>query len=1029
MPEQGDLPVPNQPPGKRKGWNPIKNWLSTRRGEVPSDPALEAQYSTLKTALADCDRLIPKQGLEIWDGGLHGTRMRKQKEFTPKGAVERVRRSLGARFTNPVEQTQILESTNNFLSLLASNVDPKDYDTVPLGQLDRFLAGYPNNMLSRLGENASAETMAEIVRIGTHTVEHHVEEKSKYPDGWPMFHPNGALGTAALLVGEAIPAAVANSKTNQRTILANFGQAAQSLSSYRLVDTIESYERFTAGSQKLSSPEEIQASMLQMESVIRDIDPEIVEHQFKQDQVQAIMDTVEAVTKALPDTTPQEVLTVINGAVTDRLKTVHESDRIAGHLFIGQGVKVVTRGVRTAIERGDFTMDKFIEVVNQQTEVTGEVVRQLNAGRTGRNDRETDDWRSIDMVLDRNVVQRIIDVSEATHGQLTTQEIITWIKGSRTPIWDETWRLEGMLVTAELVAKQAQNHGLSQESAGLVAQTIRPLDQLPGVAFNRGSLRVREFLLREGLKLPANELSGSLLAVHRSYADLLSDREAVDHQPIRAPESETRAIQLERGFEFASGVDLLRERILRAFLTDTNRATQITRGCALMEDVYRTNIFDERPFERVQEIFASFRDPVNIDTFLNGLGRLTDIYDEQGNIGQRQLVKDALAFVLNTDDPTETLIRLFEGNANSVRSAAWFGRLVGENKTNLSLLDSESAIAMLTTSNQNEGASLPSQSTELVHQATTTDLVSRVIDSSVSLGKALQAYMVAHGGGEEGLQAVKEKIGSLELSTAEDAQAFLPAIASAMSKFFHVSPAELQAHMVSVQPISGVINEAAKRNPIAGAILRISSVLGGGEVPHMAYAPGTNAIFINEKNPKNYSVDELGEEVAHWARELARPNEEDSDPAVHEFFGFLGRRIVRKALGLPDVTTKPEDLAEGIKGYQESILDAERFPSMIDTGFEARLRSTYAHLMGYVAASNIPLDEISDDLIRIGEQEVKNTYLNQYGLQEDWFRKEEQRIREFFRQQTRRASFGEPVSEAALNKMLNALRDAQSGPR
>lgn len=93
-----------------------------------------------------------------------------------------------------------------------------------------------------------------------------------------------------------------------------------------------------------------------------------------------------------------------------------------------------------------------------------------------------------------------------------------------------------------------------------------------------------------------------------------------------------------------------------------------------------------------------------------------------------------------------------------------------------------------------------------------------------------------------GTQAVREKIGSLKLHTVEDANAFLPALIPAMSRFFHVPMEELIPKMVKVQPMTKVIEKVAEKNPIFGTILSISSMFGGSEVPPMSYSPHSNTM-------------------------------------------------------------------------------------------------------------------------------------------------------------------------------------------
>lgn len=988
---------------------------------------VDVKYANLAKLFIGCDRVIPADGLEMWGGGLDGKRGDKQKEFKADEAAVRVREVLQHQFPEVDQQVQILDAAIIFLDKLLTNVDPSDYDTVPLGQLDRFLSGFPQNIISRLGSDASAAVISEIFHIGTHAIEYHENKIKNSPPHWKEPFPNGALGTVAMLVGEAIPESIAGMGVNRDRVLAKIDNTAKTTSSYDLHEKVDLYHQINTSSRQLPDPGQLQEQMIQMEEALIKINPKIAEQKFKDDKVKILMETAEKVANSIPDTQVSAILDVLNESIKSELKHTVEVDPIAGHFLIDPGIKILARGIGIALERGSMTREQFENIVHIQTGVISEVIRQLNAQRIGRNDRETDDWKSIGLALDRNIVQRIIDVSSATQNQLTTEEITGWIRGSTTPIWWETWRMDGLMVTGEIIAHHYQKEQPSAEITDLIIRTLRTANEFPEMLYHRGALRLRDALFQADITLSATELSDALIEANRCYTVLRDDTEEVDHRPIRAPHNETRAIQMERGFEFAAGVEAFRERVLRAFLTDANKAVQITRGCALIEDAFRPNEFKERPTAKVQEIFSSFIDPMNIDTFMNGLTKIMEVYDQQATIGQRKLIIDAISFILRTKNPTETLIRLFEGQMHTIKSAAWFGRLVGDNKETLDMLDIEPALGLLTDKGE-ESNSEPNTEVALVLRNESMNLIPQITESSVPLGRALQAYMIAHGGGENGIRAVREKIGSLELHTTEDAQAFLPSLTQAMSRFLHVPMEELQGRMVSVKPIAGVIEQAAQENPIAGIILKISSIFGGAEVPHMSYAPQTDTIFVNEESHQDYSVDELGEEIAHWIREVARPYGEDSDPSVHEFFGFLGRRIVRAALDLPDVVTKPEDLAEALVDQVHEIAGQEIF-HYIDTGFENSLRSTYAHLIGYVAASNIPLDQITPELVRMREQEIKDKYFSQYGLGEDWFIQEEQRLKEAFAKEVARLAIfpGRIVRLTTVHKPLKALYEAKTG--
>ena len=234
----------------------------------PGEPklSLEQQYSNFGMVLSRCEKLIPEKRLEIWERGLDGTRVDKQKEFKSEDGLKNARQSLETNFSDPKQQEQIIEAASSFLNKLAGLVDLKDRDTIPFGQLDRFLVGFPQNMIDRLGKNLSAETIVEIFKTADQMFEHHAKEiKEDQESGFNTMRPNKGLGTAALLIGEAIPEVIANSGANQSEFLTHIGKSASMLSSYRLVDKVESYKIISEESQNTSSPDAIQSQLLMFE--------------------------------------------------------------------------------------------------------------------------------------------------------------------------------------------------------------------------------------------------------------------------------------------------------------------------------------------------------------------------------------------------------------------------------------------------------------------------------------------------------------------------------------------------------------------------------------------------------------------------------------------------------------------------------------------------------------------------------------------------------------------------------------------
>src|SRR3989338_1350624 len=106
---------------------------------------------------------------------------------------------------------------------------------------------------------------------------------------------------------------------------------------------------------------------------------------------------------------------------------------------------------------------------------------------------------------------------------------------------------------------------------------------------------------------------------------------------------------------------------------------------------------------------------------------------------------------------------------------------------------------------------------------------------------------------------------------------------------------------------------------------------------------------------------------------------------VHEFWGFLGRRIARAALGVGDTKVQIADFDKSIDAITEQILSRERY-KYLDIGFAANLRNYVIHAVGYVAASNVDLAALPKNLIQAGDEAILNQFIEKFGPPKSWYR-------------------------------------------
>lgn len=210
-------------------------------------PNLEAQYETIGKLFTKADQLIPTEGLEIFEGGSHGKLVNRQKKFSDSTALTHLRAGLEDHFPEESDQVQIVDSANQFLGVLSSNMTPGQ-DIYAFGQLDRFLSEFPGNIIDRLGDSTSAQTISRIIQIGTVAYQREVDELANLDDRYDKLDReilNMRGGKASLLVGEAIPEAIANAGDEGKSLLSQFEGSAKTLSFEDLESQVEFYQTNT----------------------------------------------------------------------------------------------------------------------------------------------------------------------------------------------------------------------------------------------------------------------------------------------------------------------------------------------------------------------------------------------------------------------------------------------------------------------------------------------------------------------------------------------------------------------------------------------------------------------------------------------------------------------------------------------------------------------------------------------------------------------------------------------------------------
>lgn len=200
-----------------------------RKKESEQHPPLAAQYKTLQEVYKRIDTLIPRQ-VDFFDKQNKGKRSVKEKEFNPVKSIEKLRESVKGIHPNPDKQAELVQKYNAFLVGIGANIEPADPDTIPLGELERFLVRFPANLFDGLGLQKSTTTCGGILDIGIELARKHAVTIKGYSQKLGKQHFNYDIGKIAELVGEKIPKVIAKLSPRNPEILTTLALMAQSLS-------------------------------------------------------------------------------------------------------------------------------------------------------------------------------------------------------------------------------------------------------------------------------------------------------------------------------------------------------------------------------------------------------------------------------------------------------------------------------------------------------------------------------------------------------------------------------------------------------------------------------------------------------------------------------------------------------------------------------------------------------------------------------------------------------------------------------
>lgn len=164
-----------------------------------------------------------------------------------------------------------------------------------------------------------------------------------------------------------------------------------------------------------------------------------------------------------------------------------------------------------------------------------------------------------------------------------------------------------------------------------------------------------------------------------------------------------------------------------------------------------------------------------------------------------------------------------------------------------------------------------------------------------------------------------------------------------------------------------------------------------------SYNPHENVLVVNRKDVN--SGDALGEEVSHFIRNFTQPKGGEREAVTSEFFGYLGRKILKespKSAGLnfsPESETIPvrsdvleinkkhksnekayTDYATGAKVDPDKII-SPKFASMRIRQERSARKDNVAHQRGYSKANKLDVSKVDlKTLYSLSNEQVRKSF-------------------------------------------------------
>ena len=827
-----DVVIPNV---IEKRWDLTLYYFMADRDSIAPPEDHRQPAEAIKDFLRQADRGIPRKRLELPG---EKENIPTEKSFKPQETLLTINRLAEDFGETPEAKQQILGKFATLLDLTVGKFSWQGKDRVDLGLLDQFLSQFPGKIQEALLDKSNqADWLNVILDIGISSAGA-INHESAVADMYPNYELTRTCRALSNLADYASGGGFDESAEKQKLLhrLADNSRQNVAEAAKMLLESKTAGDGFDNKTSAVRNLGEFTLTVFES-------DPQLLSRLGRK-SIRALAEAG----KNLKEATPGDRLTLI---------------REAGQIIAGlkNGGEVATHFCETALTSLAEEINRRGYGMIEARRYLDQAVKFFRAANTNKN-QDSDAYHNSAGFLNEGYLGILLSVGDEEFINRETEFVNG--EGSVTSRLKRTMNGLDMLETVRLLAVASEKSLTPAESVEFYQQVLAQ-KQLPV-----------HFAARDVREAVSVRLAAGPLPENIKDLDL--------RQPLLA------VIQACQGMEY-DDLDVVGSGLSAAFFNDQftdftlsqigriepdNFAGFIKGLGAMNEAWFKTKFFAEKKMSAFLEIPAT---EVGQAGLVLAMNNLAEIYFKASEAWRQQFNQLAVYTMEHDELRTAFLLHLHQDtDAQTLTGLSWITRLSGANEQLGQTVRGFLGQRM-------EGLALPAGQTENGETAPETAMVlsgsngvaiERVVNHGQPLGMAIQVISEAVDHDPATMHSVAEALGKVKLRTVEDAQAIAMPIINAISKFLGIDRQVLLDNMFEFRKTSGLVDQISERSKIGGFIAGVMSVMGGGPIPVLSFNLQENAIYINEEYADGWTVDGLGEEIAHWVRDTLHPNGEDN---------------------------------------------------------------------------------------------------------------------------------------------------------